>query len=460
MTLGHRNLKFYFKIKLKFFVPQNFNLMKGIPFDSLEQYIPLYISSEFASCIYTIESGQSMPKNLDPYSSRIVMVYKKNQNTIDVIAWIYNGEYFEDPWPIFQILKQQKKQDERKRIKREVFSLDFRDGQPTMDMIEQRIKWILGEESSLPQFDHENYCCMMLLLYIGNYHSSFQTIQLEKEKQWFLDGIKDYIEDDDRLSLSQIRARNERDFGKSIKITNPTVEDLQEYHKQYPQEWFPPEFWYSVSFKDLPVSFVKHKILYQGGMVHCHRKELGHYWWRQLTKRLDNLTLNEQTTFILERITDRYKKRFKQDLEGSLEVDIEDMPPCLQRILKDKRFPGDQNRQRLVRSFAKGGVSLKRTEKFLDDLNTKYPHSSGAISLEKRWKFSDHYKKGYPAPKCDELKTLCPFEGRLDQRKMKCHKECFKERHPDKYEDGQARRFWGPADWFKFLKKPEERGVF
>jgi hypothetical protein len=117
--------------------------------------------------------------------------------------------------------------------------------------------------------------------------------------------------------------------------------------------------------------------------------------------------------------------------------------------------------------LARGGVSLNVVETILEDLNTKYPHSRGPIPLQKRWDYVRHFnnsserKKGYAPPNCesDALKSLCPFvEEDLDKRKMKCHQECFKKRHPEKFDlEKQASRFWGPKDWFLFLK-PEERG--
>lgn len=442
--------------------------MRGIPFNSFRDHISIYVSGEeFINCVHVMESGSTIPPDLDPYSSRVICVYKRNGDEVDIIAWIYNGEYYDNPEPIFQTLKQQKRKDEQKKIKRETFHLDYRNGSLTMDRIESRIRWIVGSNKEEMEFNYDNYCCMVLLLSIGHWHPQFQTIQLIKEREWFLNGIINYCGDDDRLALQMIR---ESPLKKMTPNIDATTADLLDYQQKHPEEWFPPEFWYSVSFKDLPAFFLKTKILYEGGMIHIQRKELGYYWWRQLSKKKQNIKMTEQIMFIMERITDIYKKQYKQDSEGSLVVDIEDMPPCLQKIAKAKRFPGDQDRQTLVRCLARGGVSLHTTEKMLEDLNTKYPHNHGPMDLKKRWDYVRHFKnsaqrkKGYAPPNCesDSLKNLCPFrEDSLDQRKMKCHQECFKKRHPEKFDEKQASRFWGPKDWFKFLNpqlKTEERG--
>lgn len=444
------------RVKVNFF-----NLIQCV-----RDWFSMYHSEEFASCVYPLCSGETISKTLDPYSSRILVIYKKiNDQFIDIVDYLFDGELYSSPVPILKKLMHLKsKEENQKRIRREPFDLSLENANINMDLLMSRIHWIISSGDEDPLFTQENYWCMMILLYVGVFHPSFHAIQLEKERTWFIQGLKTLLDEDDQTSFGIIGKDHLLEH-----LVNPTTEDLREYYIRYPDEWFPPKFWYEFSFTELPSSVVDSKVMYEGGKVHINRKELAHFWWRKLSRKLaqdhywDKLNLNEQYMFILERIVDCFKKRFKQSIVGTLDIDIEDMPPCIRNIAhgkvthasSKKSFPSDSNRMKLVRVLAKGGVSLLRVEKILEDLNTKYPHSSGNITLKKRWDYEAHYKKGYAPPKCDEMGLLCPFTSMtLDKRKMKCHQQCFKEKHPDKYDEAkQGYRFYGPTDWFKWIGK-------
>lgn len=409
---------------------------------SFREWFSIYYSHSLSYCVYPLESTQTLPQNLDPYSCRIIALFKwVDETIIDVLGYRFEDQFDESPTVFIKILERMK---DTIKVEPRDFSLVIdKEASFCFDELLARIDWIV-EGGSEPEFNKNSYHVMYLLLHVGIKHKKFHLLQVEKERAWFLKHV--YFVDDEH-------AWNEFGEGKMIK---PTVEDLQQYHRDYSNEFFPPSFgWWEVDFETLPSCVVDKKLMYKGGKIHIHRKDLPHYFWRKIMVGLKPVS-GDQFDTLLEFIATKYKKRFRQNAGGFLDIDIEDMPPCLQKIAFGTRFPLDWERTKFVACLAKGNVSLEKTEKILGDLNTKFP-KDGGISLKKRWPGLElYYKKGYAPPKCEEMKLYCPFEGREDQRKMKCHQECFKQRHEKQYNPNQGTFFYGPADWFKFLTQKSE----
>jgi hypothetical protein len=122
--------------------------------------------------------------------------------------------------------------------------------------------------------------------------------------------------------------------------------------------------------------------------------------------------------------------------------------PCVRGMLLGA-FPGDEQRQNVVRVWSAARVSLDYVRARLEALNAQYPHSSGPMPLKKRWDYEAHYKKGYAPPKCDKLCDYCPFSGTTDQRKAKCFKLLL-ETFPDTDPIPKQWKFKGPAYWYEW----------
>lgn len=301
-------------------------------------------------------------------------------------------------------------------------------GNCTMDQTIQRIQWLESQPTG-PLFPEDP--------------------QLEYSTRWTVGLLTDVFKLE-RIIALKYWADYADDYQYSDSIIEPTLEDCMDFNARYPQDWL-PKYWYSIPFEYLSEEFSCNLRIYHPGLVHITYKEYGDYqWWkyekemRQLRQRVKTLPMHPQLEYLITYIKPPKKAKPAES------VDIEDigkvLPPCLRC---DDRFPGDQQRQFLVRALKGVGVSLESVETYLNGLNDKYPHSNGNIPLKRRWDYEAHYEKGYAAPNCDKMGKLCPFEGSLDKKKMQCHGH-FKELFPDKYREADGSRFYGPKNWIKW----------
>jgi hypothetical protein len=304
--------------------------------------------------------------------------------------------------------------------------IDNHEGVCSMDHIIQRIQWLESQPTD-PLFPTDP--------------------ALEHATKWTVGLLTDTFKGLERKIWLKYWADYTDDYQYYAATIEPTLEDCMDFNSRYPQDWLPTH-WYSVPFEDLSEEFSWNLRIYYPGVVHITYKEYGDYqWWkyekemRQLRQRAKTIPMHPQLEYLITYI--KPPKRAKP----ADSVDIEDigkiLPPCLK---SDERFPGDEQRQFLVRSLKGAGVSLESVESYLNGLNDKFPHSDGNIPLKRRWDYEAHYEKGYAAPNCEKMGKLCPFQGPLDKKKMQCHKEIS----PDKYRAADGSRFYGPKNWIKW----------
>jgi hypothetical protein len=150
-------------------------------------------------------------------------------------------------------------------------------------------------------------------------------------------------------------------------------------------------------------------------------------------------------SYIVQRLRDRWVGSIAKPIAAPVDP-TQRMAPCLYKMLNNRQFPPDNQRQWIVRIWKRVGVPVDYVGRVLEDLNDRYPHQDGRMDTKRRWDYVHHYEAGYGPPTCETLCDVCPFEGQIDQRKMQCYNGFVKKFGfmPN------PRRFRGPASWYEW----------
>lgn len=381
-------------------------------------------------------------ESLDPYSSRVIMLYKEDKDDDRMIQIVGYMRYDEDLEVVTQTppkFNLNRNDDNEYRYQEEREEQQSTSITNLMKLVDQ----ILDEKEEKEEFPNFDVC--ELLLFTSFYYPRFYQLLYP----WL---IRQYQFHSETACLKWLSDKN---FLKEF-IIDATLEDRQEYFKEYPLDQVCPSIWYNIHFSHLPSEIADRKLWYEGGFCHLNYKEMGGYVWRICSQQLQKKCPDsppEQLKVVLEYIHSRLKG--KQKGESGI-GDIEDMAPCMKNIAFGKKFPLDQNRLHFTRVMARGNVPLQDVKDILSNLNEKDPHRFGHINLEKRFDPEYAYNRKYAPPYCEQIQT-CPFKGSLDQKKLQCHQQVFKKKFPQDYHPAQAQYFYGPADWHKWRNKNKKK---
>lgn len=349
-------------------------------------------------------------KALNPYRARVIILYTQEGRLSEVKGFLHYGaeELCETLPPILpQALPSSVKFGEIGSLL-EIESYIMRYVNPT-------------EEFPIPP-QHFGYDCLILMLGRYGWHKVQNPIPLEV------------------LQALGIRLPPE---------IEPRLEDLQAF---FPR---PYRHWYEVELAYVPNDLSKViPLLWPGGKIHLTDADV---WqvalYPPIRRPLSDGQLRLMDAFIKDAERAKRIKRFQTagKSAGSYET-AEDtrarLAPCMRSILERKRFPRDQERQYLVRIWAKARVPERVVEEILVEKNNQHPHSSGCIDLERRWDWQSHYRKRYAEPWCERMQLYCPFQGELDQRKSQCYLG-FLEKFP-KDKAPHPKSFKGPLQWYEW----------
>jgi len=231
----------------------------------------------------------------------------------------------------------------------------------------------------------------------------------------------------------------------------PELQDYQTFYKLGLRDR--PRHWFNVDLSRVPNELAKHLVLYKGGKVHLP----GAYVWHVVVRTFDSHEKSTHLQWIKTYCENRQQrtstKRPKRRREHVRVIDsVEEtkalMPPCMERlVMHQKHFPYDQERQLLVRTWARAGVELQVVGDILDELNERYPRDGRHVPTQRRWDYVAHYNRGYAPPSCEKMHCpLAPGQA-IDVKKAECFK-LFMERFPDK--KPYARGFYGPIKWYEW----------
>jgi len=375
---------------------------------------------------------------LDPYDAHLIIFYIVQEDLLKVIGFMpYDSDdiLLNVPEETVQTNKKLKLMYDFKipwKID-ENFEVNIRE-------IYHRIDWIFSSRDNIDYKENGNI--FRILLLISAHFPEFRTVFLKKEKEIFDKLIEPFLEAD-RFIPQLFDKDNYPEL-----IIKATLEDHKEYYQKFPNDLQPPRNWYKVHLTEVTPEIIQYKILYVGGFVHIHRKEIGEWIWRRLTKYVKLPAKNGQLDIILSYIQS-YIKPFRNGKNKRV-FDIEDLAPCISKMIKTNKFPKDQDRMNLVRTLRKIEAPLSFVEEIMEKLNNSDP--TPYSSAKQRWDYVQHYNVGYKAPWCESMGNACAMcPGTIDKRKMECHQK-FKEKFPEKYKDSQARFFRGPFSWSEFLK--------
>ncbi len=374
------------------------------------------------SIVHFAHSGIIDQTRLNPYTSRIIVVYRWNAESgrIHIYGCIFYGS--EDICPLIALSTYIGPIDAPLTIDAPIVPAD--------DICMDRIKDHIGGT----YFSLET---LKILLTVGSYVRGFIGPFLKREMQ--------------RDILSYLA----RFSGELTVLEEPEVEDYRHFWQCSPQKRLNPcPIWFEVPLwewgKEVSAS---QKPLFPRGLYHINATLMNPWIWRKLTLNCSikhpGIDHPEQALHIIGCIKDHInlKKRRKHiSLEEMGNIDKK-LAPCMKWILGDSgKFPKDLERQQAVRVLAKAGVPINYVEKRLTELNDKDPHNSGRMPLLARWDYKSHYAAGYSAPNC-ELVLCCPIDpGQpLDVRKSKCYLLYTKTFPEKKIPHGKS--FYGPLQW-------------
>ena len=227
--------------------------------------------------------------------------------------------------------------------------------------------------------------------------------------------------------------------------SNANLIDYQTYYANGKPE---PRLWFDVDLSKVPNKLARSLPLHPKGKLHIADSDI---WQVVVRKATPEEIQGTQLEFILlmtkERISSTKRRRLRHVKVIDSREEVESLaPPCFRHILSKNRFPVDHERQQLVRTWAKAGVTLKVVGEMLDNLNTKYPKHVTS-STQRRWDYISHYNRGYAPPSCEKMECpLAPGQP-MDVKKSVCFKE-FMERFPNK--KAYTKGFYGPIKWFEW----------
>jgi hypothetical protein len=300
-----------------------------------------------------------------------------------------------------------------------------------MDDVKDRIDWIIFSRPPRRQ----SFSAFRLLLCIGPYVPDFYRLQMTRERAAFkLGGDENAI------------AHFLRDHGFAPRLNlleAPTVSDQRRAWTQWKYE---PRVWLNVPMEEFPE--IRGLELYPGGYYHVTLMDVAAHWvWKHLTHgtgKRNKTRHPEQMVHLINYIRERMHNRPGELNVGNPSNDR--LAPCIQAILSAERFPQDRERQLLVRVMSNAKISLDYVRTRLEELNERYPHADGEKPLRLRWDYESHYTTNYAPPTCEHMGNLCPFEGRIDQKKAACFNR-FVAQFP-KATTPKPWQFKGPKNWF------------
>ena len=238
--------------------------------------------------------------------------------------------------------------------------------------------------------------------------NKFRRIMLDGEL-YLLKNRLFRMHEDDLLHVLQVNG-----------YTTTTDECLPIHHQSFVAHYpnadvLLPKHWLLVPFEQLPASVnfelekgglcrmpVYWEAIYEWQAFHLQTQFQRHFLNARMYEKQEDLTrfAKHVIMFIMNDLPvqsaiARAKQRASVPLDvatmeahGKFVQDIEDMwsvmPPCMQQLKNNNRFPRNQERLYLVPTMYNGGFSLDSINRFLGALNDKWPKSPMAESVKKR----------------------------------------------------------------------------
>jgi len=381
-----------------------------------------WLASEYPhippTCVYFSSSGTIDQTRLNPYTSRVIILFKVEYARIHLRGCIFYGS--EDIYPLVALSQFVPPIDVPLLI----------DAPPTesvdavsMDTIKAHID---GSYFSLET--------LKIILTIGPYVHGFIGMFLKREMQ---------------RDLLHLLAR----FGlERMQDEDVTVQDYQLLWQTSQRRLNPCPVWFEVPMHE----YGYHPLLYPGGMCHINATQMNVWIWRKLTincaVKRPGIEHPEQAMHIIGYMKEfRAGKKRRKHISLTDEADISNrLAPCMKWILEGSgKFPKDRERQQAVRVLARAEVPLDYVTRKLTALNDKDPHHSGKLELRARWDHKSHYKAGYSAPNCDVI-SCCPLApGKsVADKKSECYL-LYVRTHLEKNVP-PSKSFYGPLQWFEW----------
>ncbi len=383
-----------------------------------------WLTSEYPhippTVVHFLEGGTVDQTRLNPYASRVIILYRTSDARIYLRGCIFYGS--EDICPLLALSQFVPPID----VPLLVDTPNPLEAEVTMDMIKAHIG---GTYFSLET--------LKIILTIGPYVRGFLGFFLKREMQ---------------RNLLHLLAR----FGlERMQDEDVTVDDYQALWYSSQRRLNPCPIWFEVPMHEY--GFHPGGVPpYPGGYYHINATQMNVWIWRKLTincaVKRPGMEHPEQAVHIIEHIREVMEGKKRRKHISLTEIgDIEKrLAPCMQLILGGAgKFPKDRERQQVVRVLAKVGAPIEYVEQKLTVLNDKDPHESGKMALRARWDYKAHYKAGYSAPNCDVI-ACCPMApGKsIDMKKSECYL-LFGKRFPEKSVP-PWKSFYGPAQWFEW----------
>jgi hypothetical protein len=253
---------------------------------------------------------------LDPYQSKIIIIYKETENRIYLQGWMEYGSETINPMQTLQYYREVEHEEN------DVIEFDMQEIEPTWDLVKAHID---GEFFSLET--------LQILLSAGYVKPPYKLVQYLYR------------------------------FAPFLELIEPTVQDLQRYYKINPR--VRPLTWFNVPMEDITGNF----ILYRGGYFHVAALEMDNWIFKHLMRNLKPSQFDVMS-YVNSKVV--YKRRKHIDLsEIRLApcIDIQDHFPTdrerqnMVRVFSNANVPLEYVRDKLEdlnNRFPKNGLTLKK----------------------------------------------------------------------------------------------------
>lgn len=254
-------------------------------------------------------------------------------------------------------------------------------------------------------------------------HYDSQLISKSALRSVFLQRMSEALSHHDDEAVKQWLSNE----GCCIPTVQPTIEDLL----RFPNEPVEPKLWYQCHLFHVPCDVADQLQLYEGGLVHVPKRLMGHVIWLQMERDLPAKPRQHHPIVVHYMNLLRHEQQ-KEQQEEMGDVEVQDMPPCIQRIIASKEYPKDADRTALLRTLQKAGKSLT----YIKDI---FKQKNGYTDT--RWDIETQYKYGYAAPRCEAVN--CPLRG---------DKQACRTLYLSKYGEvmDKDELLYGPLIWFKW----------
>lgn len=290
---------------------------------------------------------------------------------------------------------------------------------------------------------------------------AFEEKRAQLEREWFMHAIM-------RPLLCKHGEQGLWDFAQCMglhveRVRVIELEDWKGYIHRHGSNVPRPTMFYAVPMEHVD-SLAGHTV-YTGGVVRIAHLDMPQWLWHHVCAQRAVLAATHysvrgervpppQLVHVAREMVQRDPRRAYAQRAATGHVrDVEELAataaPCMQRVLRGKRFPKNDERNALVRAMLTGRVAPELVEPALVAIHRRERANATVADTKRRFDYTFEVEKRYAPTQCGALAHVCPYTGGDDVRAQQCH-AAYLEAHPNaRVKDSDYRNF-GPHKYWLF----------